>query len=60
MGKKEKYTLTSFRNNTTEHPEFLRLKTEIAVEDLVTFYYYLLYPNKIYEVEVHNYYELYV
>lgn len=60
MEKEEKYTLTSFRNNKTEHPEFLKLNSEIEVIDLVTFYYYLLYPNKIYEGEVHNYYELYV
>lgn len=60
MADKEKYTLISYRNNTTEHPEFLNLKSEIEVIDLITFYYYLLYPNKIYEGEVHNYYELYV
>ena len=56
----EKYTLRSFRNNSIEHPDFLQLKTEIQVKDLITFYYYLLYPNKIYEGELHDYYELYV
>ena len=60
MQKSKKYTLTSFRNNKTEHPDFLNLKSKIEVIDLVTFYYYLLYPNKIYEGEVHDYYELYV
>ncbi len=60
MADKEKYTLISYRNNTTEHPEFLNLKNEIEVIDLITFYYYLLYPNKSYEGEIHNYYELYV
>ena len=60
MESPEKYTLKSFRNNKTEHPEFLNLRSEIEVIDLVTFYYYLLYPNKIYEGEIHNYYELYV
>lgn len=60
MQKGKKYTLTSFRNNKTEHPDFLNLKSKIEVIDLVTFYYYLLYPNKIYEGEVHDYYELYV
>ena len=60
MASKEKYTLTSFRNNKTEHPSFIELKSEIQVIDLITFYYYLLYPNKIYEGEVHDYYELYV
>ena len=56
----EKYTLRSFRNNSIEHPDFLQLKNEIKVNDLITFYYYLLYPNKIYEGELHDYYELYV
>ena len=60
MANKQKYTLTSFKNNITEHPDFLSLKNEIEVIDLITFYYYLLYPNKIYEGEIHNYYELYV
>ena len=60
MTNRQKYTLTSFKNNITEHPDFLSLKNEIEVIDLITFYYYLLYPNKIYEGEVHNYYELYV
>lgn len=60
MTSRQKYTLTSFKNNITEHPDFLSLKNEIEVIDLITFYYYLLYPNKIYEGEVHNYYELYV
>ena len=60
MQKKNKYTLLSFRNNKTEHPEYIELKKEIEVIDLITFYYYLLYPNKIYEGEHHNYYELYV
>lgn len=60
MATNEKYTLTSFRNNKTEHPSFIELKSEIEVIDLITFYYYLLYPNKIYEGEVHDYYELYV
>jgi AraC-like DNA-binding protein len=60
MADKEKYTLISYRNNTTEHPEFLNLKNKIEVIDLITFYYYLLYPNKSYEGEIHNYYELYV
>ena len=46
MEKEIKYTLTSFRNNKAEHPKFLELKSEIEVIDLVTFYYYLLYPNK--------------
>ena len=60
MGKKEKYTLISFRNNETSHPEYMELKKEINVEDLVTFYYYFLYPNHIYEGESHNYYEFFV
>lgn len=60
MANQEKYTLKSYRNNKTEHPEFLKLKRVIDVIDLVTFYYYLLYPNKIYEGEIHNYYELYI
>ena len=60
MAQQKKYTLQSYRNNSIEHPKFLELKSEIGVIDLVTFYYYLLYPNKIYEGEVHDYYELYV
>ena len=60
MSTSRKYNLTSFKNNKTEYPDYLELNSEIHVKDLVTFYYYLLYPNKIYEGEVHNYYELYV
>ena len=60
MEKEKKYTLTSFRDNLTEHPDFIPLKSKIKVIDLITFYYYLLYPNKVYEGEVHNYYELYI
>ena len=60
MASNEKYTLTSYRNNKTEHPRFIELKNQIEVIDLITFYYYLLYPNKMYEGEIHNYYELYV
>lgn len=60
MKSDKKYTLRSFRNNSIEHPVFLQLKSEIKVKDLITFYYYLLYPNKIYEGEVHDYYELYI
>ena len=60
MPSKGKYTLKSFRNNKTEHPHYIELNDEIQVVDLVTFYYYLLYPNKNYEGEVHDYYELYV
>lgn len=60
MASKGKYTLKSFRNNKTEHPHYIELSDEIQVVDLVTFYYYLLYPNKNYEGEVHDYYELYV
>ena len=57
---KNKYSLTSFRNNETIYPEYLPLKNEIEVIDLVTFYYYLLYPSQDYEGEYHNYYELFV
>lgn len=57
---KNKYTLKSFRNNETEHPDYIELLKEIEVVDLITFYYYLLYPKNKYEGEVHDYYELYV
>lgn len=60
MANKQKYTLTSFRNNEVLHPNFIELGSEINVEDLITFYYYLLYPKHFYEGEVHDYYELFV
>ena len=60
MSKNNKYTLKSFRNNKIEHPDFIELQKEIEVIDLVTFYYYLLYPKNNYEGEVHDYYELFV
>ena len=60
MDKKQKYTLKSFRNNKIEHPDFIELKKDIEVIDLVTFYYYLLYPKNNYAGEVHDYYELFV
>ncbi len=60
MQMKDKYTLQSFKNNSLEHPEYIELNREIEIIDLVTFYYYLLYPNNHYEGEVHNYYELFV
>lgn len=60
MSKKEKYTLKSFRGNVIEHPDYIELHKDIEVVDLITFYYYLLYPKNKYEGEVHDYYELYV
>ena len=60
MAKQNKYTLKTFRNDQIEHPKFLELTEEIEVLDLVTFYYYLLYPNMEYEGEYHDYYELFV
>lgn len=60
MAKKNKYALKSFRNNKIEHPDYLELNKNIEVIDLITFYYYLLFPNMNYEGEYHNYYELYV
>lgn len=60
MPGKPKYTLKSYRNNEETHPDFIELKKEIEVIDLVTFYYYLLYPKNNYEGEIHDYYELYV
>lgn len=60
MQKKTQYTLKSFRNNKIQHPDYIELKREIDVIDLITFYYYLLYPNNEYEGEYHDYYELYV
>ena len=60
MPNKDKYTLQSFRNNQIEHPDYIELNKEIEVVDLITFYYYLLYPKNKYEGEVHDYYELYV
>lgn len=60
MQTKDKYTLHSFKNNTLEHPDFIELKEEIKIIDLITFYYYLIYPNNNYEGEIHNYYELFV
>lgn len=55
-----KYTLKTFRNNQIEHPDFIELNREIEVIDLITFYYYLIYPKNKYEGELHDYYELYV
>lgn len=60
MSENEKYTLKSFRNNKVEHPDFIELQRDIEVVDLITFYYYLLYPKNNYEGEVHDYYELFV
>lgn len=60
MPKKDKYTLQSFRGNTVEHPDYIELNKEIEIIDLITFYYYLLYPSNHYEGEVHDYYELFV
>lgn len=60
MATKDKYSLKTFRNNKIEHPDYLELHKEIEVIDLITFYYYLLYPNSNYEGEYHDYYELYV
>ena len=60
MPQKIQYTLKSFRNNKIQHPDYIELKREIDVIDLITFYYYLLYPNNEYEGEYHDYYELYV
>ena len=60
MASKDKYTLKSFRNNEIEHPGYIELHKEIEVIDLITFYYYLLYPKNKYEGEVHDYYELFV
>ena len=60
MHMKEKYTLQSFKTNSLENPDYIELKQEIEIIDLITFYYYLIYPNNNYEGEVHNYYELFV
>ena len=60
MKKNDKYSLKSYRNGDITHPQYLELNKEINVIDLVTFYYYLLYPKLNYEGEFHNYYELYV
>ena len=56
----KKYTLKNYRDNKIEHPDFIELNHEIEVIDLVTFYYYLIYPKNNYEGELHDYYELYV
>lgn len=58
--KKTKYSLTSLRNNETIYNVYMHLEEEIRVIDLITFYYYLLYPSQDYEGEYHNYYELFV
>ena len=60
MANRNKYTLKSFRDNKIEHPDYIELIKDIEVVDLVTFYYYLLYPKNLYEGEVHDYYELFV
>ena len=60
MENKDKYTLVSFRNNKIEHPKYLNLEEEIKVLDLITFYYYLLYPDLNYEGEHHDYYEFFI
>lgn len=60
MKDKNKYNLTSFRDNKTEHPTFIELEDKIKINDLITFYYYLLYPNLNYAGETHNYYELFI
>jgi AraC-like DNA-binding protein/mannose-6-phosphate isomerase-like protein (cupin superfamily) len=60
MNKKDKYTLISYRNNEVTHPDYMELTKDINVEDLVTFYYYFLYPNHMYEGESHDYYEFFV
>ena len=60
MKNQTKYTLKSFRNNEIEHPDYIELNKEIEAIDLITFYYYLLYPKNKYEGEIHDYYELFV
>ena len=57
---KDKYHLTTLVSNEVSHPNYIALEEKIHVEDLVTFYYYLLYPNLNYQGETHNYYEFFV
>lgn len=57
---KEKYHLTTLVSHEVLHPHYIELEEKIHVEDLITFYYYLLYPNLTYQGETHNYYEFFV
>lgn len=60
MTEKGKYTLTSLKDKKVEYPPYLTTEKEIHVSDIISIYYYLLYPKYVYEGEFHNYYELFV
>ena len=55
-----KYTIIDKRTNSEIGPSYVYLNKEIEVVDLITFYYYLLYPNLDFKGESHNYYEIFV
>lgn len=61
MREKNKYSIYSYRekDNKPIHPPYLELEKDISVEDLISIYYYLLYPDLDYAGEKHNYYEMF-
>ena len=59
-GNDNRYIIIDNKSGKITNPSYVHLESEITVLDIISFYYYLLYPNLNFLGESHNYYEIFI